>query len=94
MRCHRQPLCLFDEAELRSLPKQPEELVLSILALTTRFSSKAYFQRDKEAMAQRFYDAAKSLVMLRIANASVKFSTIQAICLLACAGFAGSFDIL
>ncbi|EXJ89888.1 hypothetical protein A1O3_02955 [Capronia epimyces CBS 606.96] len=94
--CHRQPLWLFDDAELASLPQQPEELVLSILALTTRFSESPYFERDRDRgrdhdrleMSQRFSDAARNRVMLKIANAAVKFSTIQSLCLLSWVSFA------
>ncbi|KAI1623112.1 hypothetical protein EDD37DRAFT_682606 [Exophiala viscosa] len=87
--CHRQPVWLFDDVELASLSQQPEELLLAILALTTRFSANPYFHRtDRIDMAQRFGDAARNLVMLKIANAGVRFSTIQSLCLLAYAGFA------
>ena len=90
--CHRQPVWLFDEAELASLPQQPEELLLAVLALTTRFSASPYFYHtDRNDMSQRFGDAARNLVMLKIANAGVSFSTIQSLCLLAWAGFAGLF---
>jgi hypothetical protein len=88
--CHRQPVWLFDDVELASLPQQPEELLLALLALTTRFSESPHFRHtDRNAMSQRFGDAARNLVMLKIANGGVSFSTNQSLCLLACAGFAG-----
>lgn len=90
--CHRQPVWLFSDTELDSLSEQPEELLLAILAITTRFSASAHFRhRDRNDMSQRFGDAARNLVMLKIANGGVGLGTIQSLCLLAWAEFAGLF---
>ncbi|KIW19123.1 hypothetical protein PV08_03415 [Exophiala spinifera] len=93
--CHRQPVWLFSDAELESLSEQPEELLLAMLAITTRFSESAHFRdKNRNDMSQRFGDAARNLVMLKIANAGVGLGTIQSLCLLAWAGFAGGNNML
>ncbi|KAL4973308.1 hypothetical protein BDW66DRAFT_162174 [Aspergillus desertorum] len=80
--CHRQPVWCLNIKELANLESLPEELICSILALTSRFT------REPEH-GQRYADSAKSLIMLRIANGTVELATIESLCLLAYSAFIG-----
>lgn len=80
--CHRQPIWCFDRGEVEDQDRLPDELVWSIMALTSRFSQ----DRDQ---SQHYDGNAKSLIMLRIANGTVDVSTIESLCLLSYAYFIG-----
>jgi len=79
--CHRQPLWLFDQGGSLS-PDTCEELIFAILSLSIQYAPDDFLEAQLESPAA-YSDAARSLVMLRIANASVVLSTLQALCLLA-----------
>lgn len=80
--CHRQPIWCFDHEEVKDPTYMSEELVCSILTLTSRFSQ----ERDE---MQHFGDTARTLVMLRIANGTVDLETSESLCLLAYSSFLG-----
>lgn len=77
---HRQPIWLFESPGDLS-PDSREELILAVLAISVQYA------RDHLAGAgllspSVYSDAARSLIMLRIANASVDVATLQSLCLL------------
>ncbi|KAJ5683557.1 hypothetical protein N7462_006722 [Penicillium macrosclerotiorum] len=78
--CHRQPIWCFDREEVKETSYISEELVCSILTLTSRFSQ----ERDE---LQHYGDSARTLVMLRIANGTVELETIESLCLLSFSSF-------
>ncbi|RDW72671.1 putative C6 transcription factor [Aspergillus mulundensis] len=78
--CHRQPVWCLNIKELGNIESHPEELIYSILALTSRFTREA-------EQGQRYADSAKSLIMLKIANGTVELATIESLCLLAYSAF-------
>ncbi|KAJ5151318.1 uncharacterized protein N7482_010570 [Penicillium canariense] len=78
--CHRQPIWCFDREEVKDTSYISEELVCSILTLTSRFSQ----ERDE---LQHYGDSARTLVMLRIANGTVELETIESLCLLSYSSF-------
>ncbi|KAL4900071.1 hypothetical protein BDW74DRAFT_188646 [Aspergillus multicolor] len=78
--CHRQPVWCLNIKELGNIESHPEELICSILALTSRFTREA-------EQGQRYADSAKSLIMLKIANGTVELATIESLCLLAYSSF-------
>jgi hypothetical protein len=80
--CHRQPIWCFDREEVKDPSNISEELVCSILTLTSRFSQ----ERDEML---HYGDTARTLVMLRIANGTVELETIESLCLLAYSSFLG-----
>ena len=80
--CHRQPIWCFEREEVRDHGSLPEELVCSILALTSRFTQKRDHLRP-------YGKHAKTLVMLRIANGTVELATIESLCLLSYSFFIG-----
>ncbi|KAJ5543610.1 transcriptional regulator family: Fungal Specific TF [Penicillium sp. DV-2018c] len=73
--CHRQPIWCFEREEIADPTYLSEELVCSLLALTSRFS------RDHDHL-QHYGDSARSLIMLRMANGTVELETIESLCLL------------
>lgn len=80
--CHRQPIWCLDREEVKDPSYVSEELVCSILTLTSRFSQ----ERDEML---HYGDTARTLVMLRIANGTVELETIESLCLLAYSSFLG-----
>ncbi|KAJ5129049.1 hypothetical protein N7448_002762 [Penicillium atrosanguineum] len=78
--CHRQPIWCLDREELKDPSYVSEELVCSILTLTSRFSQ----ERDEML---HYGDTARTLVMLRIANGTVELETIESLCLLSYSSF-------
>ncbi|KAJ5634307.1 hypothetical protein N7528_002149 [Penicillium herquei] len=78
--CHRQPIWCFDREEVKDPGYISEELVCSIITLTSRFS------QDHEEV-QQYGDTARTLVMLRIANGTVELETIESLCLLSYSSF-------
>ncbi|KAJ9199138.1 transcriptional regulator family: Fungal Specific TF [Paecilomyces variotii] len=85
--CHRQPLWLFDDNDIPSLVNCTEELIFSLLALAARYSSHAYFDGQSQVFAHKYGEIARGLIMFRIAQGTVKLTTIQSLCLLALANF-------
>lgn len=77
--CHRQPIWCFNRDELDD---HSQELICSILALTSRFLR-------ERAQLQRYGEAARRLAMLRIANGTVELETIESLCLLSYSSFLG-----
>ena len=78
--CHRQPVWCFEREDVRDLRLLPDELVGSILALTSRFSS----NHDRS-----YGDDARHLIMQRVANGTVTLPTIESLCLLSYTSFIG-----
>lgn len=84
--CHRQPIWCFNREEVKDPSYISEELVCSILTLTSRFSQ----ERDEML---HYGDTARTLVMLRIANGTVELETIESLCLLAYSSFLGMKEV-
>ncbi|KAK6369586.1 hypothetical protein LTS17_009492 [Exophiala oligosperma] len=81
--CHRQPLWLFDPGDSTSLsPDSNEELIFAVLSLSTQYKPDRFASGQVQS-AHAYGDAARSLVMLRITNASTSLPTLQALTLLA-----------
>jgi hypothetical protein len=78
---HRQPLWLFNQDEFLT-PNSCEELLLMILSVAIQYDPDQ-FSDDNMRSSEAYSDAARSLVMLRIANSSIDVSVLQALCLLA-----------
>jgi hypothetical protein len=85
--CHRQPIWCFDREEVKDTSYISEELVCSILTLTSRFS------QEREEL-QHYGDSARTLVMLRIANGTVELETIESLCLLSFSSFLGMYKLI
>ncbi|KAH8424465.1 putative C6 transcription factor [Aspergillus melleus] len=85
--CHRQPIWCFGREDLEDLSCMSEELVCSIIALTSRFS------RERDQL-QRYGDYARHLVMLRVASGTVELETLESLCLLSyCAFMDGNLQL-
>lgn len=85
--CHRQPIWLFDRDELEDQGDLPDELVLSIQVLASRFS------RDRDQW-QHYGNNAKRLIMLRVASGTVELATIESLCLLSYSFLIGTKIVL
>jgi hypothetical protein len=85
--CHMQPLWLFDRIDLADPEECSEEVILSLLALSLRYSSHAFFEGRSEKLTRRYAQLAREHVMFRIAQGNVTLSTIQSLCMLALANF-------
>uniref|UniRef100_A0A8H7K5P3 Xylanolytic transcriptional activator regulatory domain-containing protein n=1 Tax=Bionectria ochroleuca TaxID=29856 RepID=A0A8H7K5P3_BIOOC len=78
--CHRQPIWCFEREEVSDYGSLPEELICSILTLTSRFS-------ERQDQAVLYSKNAKTLILRRIANGQVELTTIESLCLLSCSSF-------
>ncbi|KAJ5951584.1 uncharacterized protein N7479_009997 [Penicillium vulpinum] len=66
--CHKQPLWLFDEEDLSNPQGSCQELMFGILALALRYSDNPFFEGQRDKMCREYAEAARGLVMLRIAQ--------------------------
>ncbi|KAM5378161.1 hypothetical protein ACJZ2D_004619 [Fusarium nematophilum] len=78
---HRQPLWLFD-VDFTLSPDFAEELICAIIALSMSYSISDFTYADLPG-PDSYSEAARKLIMLKIANGSVGIQTLQALCLLA-----------
>lgn len=86
--CHRQPLWLFQDRGSLTADNCHEEILFPILALASCLIA------TDSPLTQRLdfkecCDLARSVIMARIMNGTVAFSTLQSLCLLALANFVG-----
>lgn len=81
-RFHRQPLHIFEKEIVDDVSSFPNELVASLLALTSHVSGKHDVSRISEA---------RTSIMDRIANSSVDLHTIRSLALLAYAYLLGQY---
>ena len=81
-RCHRQPIWCFDCEETSEPQNLDDELACTIMALTAQF-----VPYKKHLL--HYLSKARSLIMLRIANGSVRLGTIESLCLLSYCFFLG-----
>lgn len=81
-RCHKQPIWLFDPIKSGDYSEVADEIALAVLALAMHFGS------AKSSYKKQLINARK-LVMLQIANGSVRLSTIEALCLISLSCFLG-----
>jgi hypothetical protein len=78
---HRQPLWLFDYDGSLS-PNSCEELILSVLSLSIQYAPSQF--RGFQLQYPKIYsNAARTLVMHKIADGDIELSSIQSLCLLA-----------
>ena len=87
--CNYQPLPLFSESLMNSLPSRDPELLLAILALASRFETINYAVHNAPLpdTFEVYATPAKEMVMRRVAHGPVELSTIQTLCLLSLAEF-------
>jgi hypothetical protein len=84
-RCsHRQPVWLFERPE-QLTQDTAEELLLVILGISLQYSHQDPPPSQGVALqsSSAYTDAARSLIMLKLANSTVAMQTLQALCLLA-----------
>ncbi|OAL53983.1 hypothetical protein IQ07DRAFT_584576 [Pyrenochaeta sp. DS3sAY3a] len=81
---HRQPLWLFNHGETLHL-RSCEEILLTVLSIATQHPSRNSVQGTLSS-PETYSDAARSMIMLRIASASINLPILQALCLLAYSG--------
>lgn len=82
--CHRQPIWCFERDEVSDYSSLPEELMCSVMALTSRFT-------DNRDRVQLYGKEAKGLIMMRIANGTVDLTTLECLCLLSYSSFLGMY---
>lgn len=91
--CHDQPISLFIKDKfLATLGFRDQELQLAISALAAQFPP-GDFNAEKRQEAASAVRSCRKLVTDRIADGKVKFSTLQCLCILSMAGFAGKYPL-
>ena len=89
--CDCQPLPLFDrDSFIRTLESRHPEVLLSMLALTSRFSEHA--QTRATEVVTGHVEAARTLVMQRLSDGPVELSTLQSLCLLSLIDFTSNLS--
>lgn len=89
--CHSQPLHLFKvDGFIDTLKSRDRELRLAIQLLTCRFPPGPITRQTQDTVSA-LVKSCRSLVTERIANGRIKLSTLQCLCILSLACFAGGF---
>lgn len=70
-----------------------EEMILSVMAIVTERRPDAFTRSDLPS-AEVFADAARSLLMLKLANGSVTVKILQALCLLSFYNYISTFNLV
>ena len=87
MCAHRQPLWLFERHD-NLIDDFCEELLLVLLSLAMQYAP-SEFENDLLS-AKAYNEAAQGMVMLKIANGTIGFRSLQALCLLAFSNLVGT----
>ena len=88
--CDCQPLPLFDRGSfLGSLESRDPEVLLSILALASRFSTEENVRSNISEVVKGYVEAARALVIQRLPDGPIELSTLQSLCLLSLVDFTG-----
>jgi hypothetical protein len=81
--CDCQPLPLFDrESFTITLETRDSEVLLSLLALTLRFSDGGNSRPNPSETVKGYTEAARILVIRRLSDGPIELSTLQTLCLL------------
>lgn len=89
--CDCQPLPLFDrDSFISTLESRDTEVLLSMLALTSRFSEDAQTQATEVVTGH--VEAARTLVMQRLSDGPIELSTLQSLCLLSLIDFTSNLS--
>jgi hypothetical protein len=74
-RFHRQPVWCFNQEDVKSHEMIADELLSAIMALSCHFLPHAEW-------LQHYTSTTRSLIMLHIANGTVRVATLESLCLL------------
>jgi hypothetical protein len=77
---HRQPVWLFDPPSKLN-PECSEELLLTVLGLSVQYAPNDFAEAQMQTPSA-YNDAARVLIMLKVANSTIDLATIQSLCLL------------
>ncbi|VUC24980.1 unnamed protein product [Clonostachys rosea] len=89
--CHDQPISLFrKDGFLGTLESRDQELQLAICIFTARFPPGNFTDEKRQEVASTVKSCRK-LVTDRIANRTVRLSTLQCLCIFSMIGFAGNY---
>jgi hypothetical protein len=91
--CDCQPLPLFDRDSFTStLESRDPEVLLSILALASRFSDDPNVRSNLTEIVKDYVEAARALVIRRLSDGPIELSTLQSLCLLSLVDFTSMFS--
>lgn len=91
--CDCQPLPLFDKNSfISSLEIRDPEVLLSMLALTSRFSDDPTVRSNLTEVVNGYMEAARALVIQRLSDGPIELSTLQSLCLLSLIDFTSKFS--
>lgn len=87
--CHRQPLWIFEDFEEINDACHHLELLLPMMALTSKIAPDLIDQRGIETI-ECFADSARQTLLSTIAEGKVTLATVQGLCLLSFYNFTGT----
>ncbi|KAF2709368.1 hypothetical protein K504DRAFT_431849 [Pleomassaria siparia CBS 279.74] len=86
--CDCQPLPLFHRASfIQTLEHRDPEVLLSLLALTSRFTGSPNSPPNHAKPVREYVDTARGIISKKVFDGTIELSTIQALCLLALVDF-------
>lgn len=86
--CDCQPLPLFNrETFMEILGAREPEILLSILALSSRFSANVEIRSNHVEIANNYAESARLLVIQKVSVGPIEISTLQSLCLLSLIDF-------
>lgn len=90
--CDCQPLPLFDrDSFINTLETRDPEVLLSMLALTSRFSNDVNTRSNLFEIVKGYIEAARGLVIRRLSDGPIELSTLQSLCLMSLVEFTSKF---
>ena len=94
--CDCQPLPLFNrDSFIVTLETRDPEVLLSMLALASRFSEDPNIRANLAEIAKGYVESARALVNRRLSDGPIELSTLQTLCLLSLVDFTSqSYRIL
>jgi hypothetical protein len=91
--CDCQPLPLFNrDSFISSLETRDPEVLLSMLALASRFSDDTDIRSNLTETVKGYAEAARALVIRRLSDGPIELSTLQSLCLLSLVDFTSQFS--
>lgn len=92
--CDCQPLALFDrDSFIRTLESRDPEVLLSMLALASRFSDDPNVRANLTEIVKSYVEAARGLVIRRLSDGPIELSTLQSLCLLSLVDFTSKLSL-
>lgn len=86
---HRQPLWVFEPEDLSFPENCSQEVLFAVLSLASRYSTLTLTPDELAQTISKYSQAARNLIISKIANGTVDLATLQSLCILSFSNFVG-----